>query len=423
VTQVGISLGKHFYFTQANLLRIVVNSKLSVMAGKKMTVAWISDFPVEWLTTVPGPLQHLPRRHPATWQIVLMQEFQRHPELQLHILLFRGNIPGDFRFEQDGVTFHVLRASPKLRLASFFWLDTVRIRKACRQIQPDVIHAWGSEKGASLIASRLPYPYVMTIQGLFAWYKLRMKLPKYDRFVEFVERRSLRRAKVVTTESNFAVRFLSENFPGPQVHQAEHAPNQAFHRIARRPATAPVEFLVVGGLGHRKGTDLLFAALEQLRPELDFRLKIISDPAPQYLATLRASVSAATWERVEFKHHLLPHEVARELETPTLLLMPTRADTSPNAVKEAVVAGLPVVAAEVGGIPDYVVHNQNGLLFPAGDLAAFVAAIRTACAHPRFGRGQVDPDTLARERDYLSPALMARKFLAAYESAIALGRR
>jgi glycosyltransferase involved in cell wall biosynthesis len=190
----------------------------------------------------------------------------------------------------------------------------------------------------------------------------------------------------------------------------------------RRPQTAPVQFLSVGGLGQRKGTDLLFAALERLAAEMDFRLKVITGPAPHYIESLRASVSAKTWERVEFKQHLLPHEVAVELETPTMLLMPTRADTSPNAVKESVVAGVPVVAASVGGIPDYVLPDRNGLLFPAGDLEAFIQSIRSAGAHPLFGQGQVDAATLATEREYLSPELMAKKFLAAYESALAIGR-
>lgn len=387
-----------------------------------LTIAWISDFPIEWLSDVPAQLKHLPRRHPATWQMVLLAEYEKNPDLRLHVILFRGQLAGDFSFTRNGVTFHVLKASPKVRLATFFWLDTVRIRRLCEQLQPDLIHAWGSEKGASLIASRLRWPYVMTIQGLFAWYKQRVKLPPYDRFVELVERISLNRARVVTTESNFAVKFLAEHFPRPKVHQAEHAPNVAFRQVKRRPQTAPFQFLCVGGLGPRKGTDLLFTALDRLSAEMDFRLKIISGPAPQYIAALRQSVSAKLWERVEFKHHLLPHEVAAELETPMLLLMPTRADTSPNAVKESVVAGVPVVAASVGGIPDYVVHEKNGLLFPPGDLEAFIKAIRTACAHPLFGKGQVDSETLAKEREYLSPELMAKKFFAAYEAALALGR-
>ena len=387
-----------------------------------LTVAWISDFPVEWLTDIPAQLEKLPRRHPATWQMVLLAEYEKNPSLKLHVILFRGPIEQDLSFERNGVTFHVLKASGNMRLASFFWLDTWRIRGLCRKLQPDLVHAWGSEKGSGLIASRLDWPYVMTVQGLYAWYKQKLKLPPYDRFSAVVERISLKRARVVTTESIFAVQFLQEHFPGPRIHQAEHAPNVAFRQIVRRPQIQPLSFLCVGGLSHRKGTDMLFAALERLAPELDFRLKIITNPAPQFIESLRTSVSARMWERVEFKHHLLPHEVASELETPTMLLMPTRADTSPNAVKEAVVAGLPVVAASVGGIPDYVIPGENGLLFPAGDLEAFIQSIRSACAHPLFGQGQVDPATLALEREYLSPELMAKKFLAAYETALRVGR-
>jgi glycosyltransferase involved in cell wall biosynthesis len=391
-------------------------------SNKPLTVVWISDFPIEWLADIPESLRRLPRRHPATWQIVLLEEFEKNPELKLHIIMFRGPIEKDLSFERRGVTFHVLKATAKMRLASYFWLDTWRIRRLCRQLKPDLLHAWGSEKGSGLIASRLHWPYVMTIQGLFAWYKQRMKLPIYDRFVEVVERITLHRARVVTTESKFAVQFLKENFPGAKIYQAEHAPNTAFRQVVRRPQTRPAEFLSVGGLGLRKGTDMLFAALGRLSTTMDFRLKIITGPAPQYIESLRASVSASMWQRVAFQHHLLPHEVAAELETPTMLLMPTRADTSPNAVKESVVAGVPVVAAAVGGIPDYVVDGKNGLLFPAGDLEGFVHSIQSACAHPLFGKGQVDAATLAAEREYLSPELMAKKFMGAYGAALALER-
>jgi glycosyltransferase involved in cell wall biosynthesis len=392
------------------------------VAKEILTVAWISDFPIEWLADVPAALRHLPRRHPATWAMVLLAEFQKNPAVRVHVILFRGRIERDLTFEQNGVTFHVLKANPKLRLASFFWLDTLKIRRTCRQIQPDIVHAWGSEKGAPLIAHRLRYPYVMTIQGLFAWYKEQIELPRYDHFVEFIERLSLRHAPVVTTESNFAVKFLRERYPAMKIHQAEHAPNQAFHQIQRRPQTNPLRFIAVGGIGHRKGTDLILAALEQLRPELDFTMTFITNPNTNYVAGLQQQVSAAAWQRIEFKYHLLPHEVAKELETATLLLMPTRADTSPNAVKEAVVAGVPVVAAEIGGIPDYVRSGRNGLLFPVGELPAFVEALRTACQHPLFSRGAVESDTLRQEREYLSPALMAKKFLAAYEAAVMAGR-
>jgi hypothetical protein len=44
----------------------------------RLTVAWISDFPVEWLPDIPEPLRALPRHHPATWPLVLLSEFEKN---------------------------------------------------------------------------------------------------------------------------------------------------------------------------------------------------------------------------------------------------------------------------------------------------------------------------------------------------------
>ena len=51
------------------------------MTKKVLNVAWISDFPVEWLPDLPEPLRALPRRHPATWEIVLLSQFEKDPAL------------------------------------------------------------------------------------------------------------------------------------------------------------------------------------------------------------------------------------------------------------------------------------------------------------------------------------------------------
>jgi glycosyltransferase involved in cell wall biosynthesis len=121
-------------------------------------------------------------------------------------------------------------------------------------------------------------------------------------------------------------------------------------------------------------------------------------------------------ERITCKSGLSPADIALELSRATILLLPTRADTSPNAVKEAVVAGVPVVASRVGGIPDYVLPGGNGILFTPGSQEEFVGAIRAAAAHPLFSRGLVAPGPLAASREYLSPARMARGFFEAYQS-------
>ena len=214
--------------------------------------------------------------------MVLLSEFERNPNLQIRIILLRRRIRASVSFERNGAFFHVLKAPAVLRLASLFWADTLLIRRLCKRIAPDLVHAWGIEKGAALIAPRLKYPYLVTVQGLFSWYKQMAPLPLYYRLIAQLEPLALSRAPLVTTESAFAVKFLQQRFPQLKIHQAEHAPNSAFFEVKRKPQTDPVHFVTVGELCHRKGTDLLFQGLNRLSSELAFKLTDVSGPNTRY---------------------------------------------------------------------------------------------------------------------------------------------
>jgi glycosyltransferase involved in cell wall biosynthesis len=390
------------------------------MSSKPLTVAWISDFPVEWMPEAPDPIRHLPKRHPATWMRVLLDEYHAQPDLKVHVFVLRNNVPEDLSFERNRVMFHVLKTVRGLRAPSFFWADTIRLRRALKAIRPDLVHAWGTERGAALVASRLGYPYLVTIQGLLTWYRQLIPFHAHDRFATVLEEVGLRRARFATTEATFSAQYLRNRYPRLTVIQAEHAPHWLFHRIERRPQIDPVRFICVGTLDYRKGSDLLLNALQRLAPELPFELVIIGGSGGAFIEKLRPEFSPAFWQRVQFKMNLPPGEVAREFATATIKVLPTRADTSPNAVKEAVVAGVPVVASNIGGIPDYVYPGQNGILFQSGDLDGLVNALRQALKHRLFSRGLVDPACLSNTRDYLSPERMKQRFFEAYRTALGL---
>jgi glycosyltransferase involved in cell wall biosynthesis len=380
-----------------------------------LTVAWIADFPIEWLPDIPESLRGLPRQHPATWAMVLLAEFEKNPSLCVHVIILRKNIARSFSFQRNGVTFHLLKYAGGTRGPTLFWIDTLLIRRALRQIKPDLVHAWGSERGAGLVASRLDYPSLVTMQGIYTWFAELFATSARDKFIAWAEKTGLSRAKHVSTESKFAVSYLQTRYPHLAIHQIEHAPNWVFHEVKRQPATKPVRFLTYGTLGYGKGTDLLLLALNELVAELAFEAVIIGKPNERFLAPLKATLSPQLWQRLTFKSDLQPSQIAGELSKATIFLFPTRADTSPNAVKEAVVAGVPMVASKVGGIPDYVIPDENGLLFTSGDQAEFVAMIRAAAAHPLFSRGLVTPSSLAKHREYLSPVRMAKLFLSTYQ--------
>jgi glycosyltransferase involved in cell wall biosynthesis len=229
-----------------------------------------------------------------------------------------------------------------------------------------------------------------------------------------VERISLRRASVATAESTLTAEWLRQRHPRLDVRHVEYSPAWPFYHIERRPQTQPLRFLFVGTVGSRKGTDMLLWALDKLKTEIDFRLILVVLPHAEFLSRMKARTSPALWERVELIPNAPTSEVTEQLARATMVLFPARAETGPLAVKEAVVAGVPVVGGATGGIPDYITEGKNGFLFPPGDLPAFMSAIRQACAHPMFSRGLVDPATLARVRDHLSPSRMAEGFFGIY---------
>lgn len=73
---------------------------------------------------------------------------------------------------------------------------------------------------------------------------------------------------------------------------------------------------------------------------------------------------------------------------------------SPLAVMEYMEAGKPVVATQVGGIPDLITAHQHGLLVPPGDAVALASAIRSLVLDPERGRAMGERARERRRRDF-----------------------
>jgi glycosyltransferase involved in cell wall biosynthesis len=382
---------------------------------RPLTVAWISFFPIEWLDGIPDYLHRQPCGHPATWQQSLLAEMERDQRIKLHVVVVRSTFERDDCFERNGVTFHLIKTRPGWRAPSLFWVDTVKIGRVLREsVRPDVVHAWGTEHGAALVALRLRYPHVISIQGLMAWFRTLVPLQRYEKLVAVLERYTLKRARLVSAESVDTSNRVRDAYPQVPVLHIEHPPLHRFFEIQRRPLSGPVNFLTVGKMGNRKGSDLFLHALSRLMEEMDFRCVAVGRPTDTFIESMKGALPGRLWDRVQFKSALSHPDMDREFQNATLMVMPSRADTGPVAVKEAVAAGVPVVASRMGGVPDYVVPGQNGLICEPNNLESLVGQIRAACAHPLFRNGAVNQQTLSEKRAYLHPAVAASQFVEAY---------
>ena len=96
-------------------------------------------------------------------------------------------------------------------------------------------------------------------------------------------------------------------------------------------------------------------------------------------------------------------------------------DNSPNAVLEAMAAGLPVVATDVGGVRAYVETGRGGDLVPAGDATRTADALASWLESPnRRAAARAHNRQVALDR--YSWRTSARRLLAVYERVIATRR-
>jgi glycosyltransferase involved in cell wall biosynthesis len=97
----------------------------------------------------------------------------------------------------------------------------------------------------------------------------------------------------------------------------------------------------------------------------------------------------------------LPFEgpVERYLRGFDLYVLPSRWESLPIAILEAMACGLPVVATDVGGTGEAVIHGVTGELVPAGDDAALAAVLGRLSADPEALRrmGEAGRERAARE--------------------------
>ncbi|MDA8296258.1 MAG: glycosyltransferase [Actinomycetota bacterium] len=143
---------------------------------------------------------------------------------------------------------------------------------------------------------------------------------------------------------------------------------------ARTPVIA-----VVGRLVPIKDHETLFLALRELP---GVHLAIIGDGELRTRLEGRA-MALGIADRITFLGWItdLPDVVAEA----DVVVLASRNEGTPLAVIEAMAAGRPVVATDVGGIPHVVQHGESGLLCPPGHPGDLATAIRRLLDAPELG--------------------------------------
>ena len=202
---------------------------------------------------------------------------------------------------------------------------------------------------------------------------------RHDASAQRSERVVLRAAAgvVVTSEWTRQQVLTRYEIPACQVHVAP----PGVDRVATPARPVSGHLICVGTLGRHKGQDLLVEALAELG-DLDWHCVLAGplDRDPDFVGQLQTHITRLGYgHRVRLTGVLTGAALSHAYSTADLLVAPSRSETYGMAVTEALAHGLPVIAAEVGGLPEALGSNSDGSrpgqLIPADDPAALAAAI------------------------------------------------
>jgi len=171
----------------------------------------------------------------------------------------------------------------------------------------------------------------------------------------------------------------------------------------------------IGGLVESKGIDELATACESLLSQYEnFQLVCVgAGPAQERLVALQKSVGREDAVRLVGRVH--PDEIPTFLQAADFLVLPSHSEGMPQAVVEAMNCGLPVVATNVGGVPEAVVDGRTGLLVEARDARQLREAIERMITDEAF-RIAAGREGYERARTVFDPEANARVFADALQS-------
>src|SRR5690606_5823094 len=177
---------------------------------------------------------------------------------------------------------------------------------------------------------------------------------------------------------------LRERFPerGTDIRVCLNGVDSSFLSMTRTPSpSGQLRIVAVGSLIPRKGFDILIRAIALMRYRNVVRLRIAGD-GPEKQRLLELARTHGVREKIELEGHVPPRELPRFLRDADVFVLPSRSEGRPNAVIEALAAGLPVISSDLPGVKGMVVPGVTGWVVPVDDVAGFADALDAAYSDP-----------------------------------------
>ena len=348
----------------------------------------------------------------------LLQGFAQLKDVEVHVLsAVRAPVKSPEKLAPNIYYHHLL--VPKFGWMTSLYQGCIRsVRKKLQEIQPDIVHGQGTERDCAISAILSGFPNVLTIHGnlrliakvngvrpfSYAWLAAKLEgftIPRSGGVV------------CITHYTRDAVANLAK-----RTWVVPNAVDDSFFKIDVQPSSEKVPgILCVGLICLRKNQNAFIRALDSLAQQRKFEVLFLglTQTGSAYDEEFLRLVRERPWcvyggmaDREKLKQHF---------RDATVLALPSLEDNCPMVVLEAMAAGVPVVAAKVGGVPDLIEDGVTGFFCDPKDARSMAEALEKILQNPSAARDLAKRGKREASTRF-SPAVVAQRHLEIYREVL-----
>ena len=338
---------------------------------------------------------------------------------------------------EEGVFVHRISFlnRPFLRALSFWFSLRKDFSSLEQQVGKfDIVHDNGLS-GFSLNSKAVSCPRVVTIHHLARTTLKAIKVSLLGRvrnprgeiaFSPLIEPLCMKCADRIIAVSQFTKRDITSVFGIPEsrvavIHHGVNPEDYVFPEEARDELrndlgiNSQQMILFTGKLAPRKGVDILLRALPQVLKKVEVKLVLAGSGDQRDYQHLAQTLGIS--DKLHFLGRV-PDDTLRLLYSSCdLFVLPSRLEGLGIVILEAMAAGKPIVATNVGGIPEIIESGQNGILVEAGEEGKLAGAIVKVLSDNSLSR-TFGENSMKKVRERFSWEVAARKTERVYNDLI-----
>ena len=315
--------------------------------------------------------------------------------------------PDETNFTRDGVIYCPVTTKMDLGTTRDEWESTKQdLLRAIGEFRPDVIHCFGSEWIFSAVVRDVSVPVVIHMMGFLTIYHTtldllpncfqsdeqrkkgqiayalrKLKHPLYPgkrqesgeddhnfEAVNAIEQDIMGMNRYFMGRTEWDRNIVRYYSPGAKYYRVQEAVKPAVYGAAgqwRHLSRQKLHLLTISSADDRKGNGIILRTAKLLRDllGLDFAWKVAGNrecfSRYEQITGIRCDDV-----NIELTGPLENDRIIYELKNADMFIHPSAIDNSPHSVCEAQLIGCPVIASNVGGVPDLVEDGVTGFLYP-----------------------------------------------------------